>query len=131
MTVRPAKTQISLRSHWADEKIHAIMISDDDNNSDTESTSGFFYKLTRSELDDVIKIIKALPLTKAPSYDKFTYEHIISGGEIIKECIFRLFDSIINSENVSQRFKSGLIITLHIVSGKSLLNPDNYRAISL
>ena len=51
-----------------DQKVDSIM-SSEDNDSDSDTTSVFSYQITRSELDEAIK---ALPLNKAPSYDNIT-----------------------------------------------------------
>ena len=53
--------------------------------------------------------IKALPLNKAPSYDNITYEHIIYGGTSVRDCLFRLFDRIIDTEIYPNTSKTGLL----------------------
>ena len=55
----------------------------------------------------------------------------IYGGKIVRDCLLKPFESIIKTEHILQRFKNDLKITLYKGAGKSQLNPDNYRAISL
>ena len=115
----------NFRKH-VDTEINRIISCD--NSSYQQSPSILSCCLTFEELESAIK---SLPLNKAPGQDNITYEHIKYGGEVLKTCLFNLFDSILSSGMTPTKFKHGLIITLHKGAGKSFSNPDNYRAISL
>ena len=80
---------------------------------------------------EINKIIRNLQNGKSASYDNITYEHIKYGGETLVDHITNLFNAILKTEKIPKLFKEGITITLHKGSGKSTLDPNNYRAISL
>ena len=81
--------------------------------------------------DELVAVMKVLPFRKSPSYDNITYEHVVYGGEYLKQCLLQLFQRFLETGTVPEKCKDGLIITLHKGRGKSFTDPNNYRAISL
>ncbi|MES9903946.1 MAG: reverse transcriptase family protein [Sedimenticola sp.] len=99
------------------------------NNADVLSDNSVIsYEVTVEELSN---IIRTLPLGKAASLDRVTYEHLKYGGYRLHSCITELFQQLLIQERVPDSFRDGLIITLHKGHGKPLLEPNSYRAISL
>ncbi len=82
-------------------------------------------------MDELSTLIHKLPLGKAASLDCITYEHLKYGGYVLQQCLYYLFHQLLKQERVPDAFRDGLIVTLHKGHGKSLTDPNNYRAISL
>ena len=41
--------------------------------------------------DELVAVMELLPFRKSPSYDNITYEHVLYGGEYLKQCLLQLF----------------------------------------
>ena len=81
--------------------------------------------------DELVAVMKLLPFQKSPNYDNVTYEHVVYGGEYLRQCLLQLFQRFLETGTVHEKCKDGLIITLHKGRGKSFTDPNNYRAILL
>ena len=100
--------------------------------NDNDSLSSYLPILTQTLTKDELEtVMKLLPYQKSPSYDNITYEHVVYGGDYLKNCLLQLYQRILETGKIPDKCKDGLIITLHKGRGKSLTDPNNYRAISL
>jgi len=103
---------------------------DEDVNSflQINSVSKLTEPISTNELD---AIVTSMPNGKSGSHDDVTYEHIKHGGNKLINCITAMFNSILLTETIPASFKQSVTITLHKGSGKSTIDPNNYRAITL
>ena len=81
--------------------------------------------------DDVFKAIHILHPGKAPGYDGIMSEHLSFAGPLMVDLLCILFNAIRVSEYIPQCFKLGVQVPLYKGKDTCVLDPNNYRGITL
>ena len=82
------------------------------------------------ELDELNVCLKDLKRRKPPGADNITNEHIIYGGPGLLRSLNKLYCMMVESEDIPDKCKVGIIIPMHI-PGKRRDSPESYRPITL
>jgi hypothetical protein len=82
-------------------------------------------------LDFIGSLLTKVKKSKAPGHDRLCYEHLLYGGQIVKELIFKLFSCMLKMSYIPCDMKKGTIITLYKGGKKDKTDPNSYRAITL
>ena len=113
---------------FIEEKVISLLDPRDDQNVSGESRCNILHETCATEIQS---LLKGLPNNKSASIDNITYEHLKFGGPALVTSVVRLFNAIIEHEQIPESFKTGLTVTLYKGNGKSYSDPSSYRAISL
>lgn len=92
-----------------------------------ESNENLLSHVSQKEIDIIIKNLKC---KKSPGHDRITNEHLKYGGDVLCQCIVKLFQLIAKYEYIPQNFKKGVIIPIP-KGDKNRTIQDNYRGITL
>ena len=76
-------------------------------------------------MEDIEKIIKALPKGKACGYDRVSSEHVIYSGLTTKSIITWLLNGMIKYAEIPQRLKKGLIVSIPKPNKETLIKGNN------
>ena len=80
---------------------------------------------------EVLKAIKTLHTGKAPGYDGVMSEHLLFAGPMLVDVLCNLFNAICESEYIPRCFKQGVQVPLYKGKDTCVLDPNNYRGITL
>ena len=80
---------------------------------------------------DVKNVISSLKNKKAADKDGLTAEHFKYGGKILLESVAKVVNCIINSGELPNTFKEGVITPVYKKQGKPLQDPNSYRRITI
>jgi len=58
-------------------------------------------------------------------------EHLLNGGDSIKQMLLLLFNSVLQSAQVPDGWQTSIIIPIYKGKGKDKTDPSSYRPISL
>ena len=81
--------------------------------------------------EEVRKTISKLNSGKSPGFDGITKEHLKAAGECIVEFLFIILSSIFQLEYIPENFRRGTQVPLYKGKNTSILDPNNYRGITL
>ena len=82
-------------------------------------------------LDEINSAIKTLNRGKAAGFNLITAEHVIYADENITEVLLSLYNAIVDLEVIPICFRTGLQIPLFKGKDLDILDPNNYRGITL
>ena len=82
-------------------------------------------------LAEVSKAIDTLHLNKSPGYDEITTEHLRYGGPLMVDVLRVLFNAILDEEYIPRSFRRGVQVPLYKGKDTCVLDPNNYRGITL
>ena len=80
---------------------------------------------------EVTKAIKTLHTGKAPGFDGIMSEHIQNAGPLVSNFLCTLFNAIRDTEYIPICFKRGVQVPLYKGKDTCILDPNNYRGITL
>jgi len=78
---------------------------------------------------DIGKMLRSVKIEKEPGPDKLSNKIIKSSADVLEKPLAKIFNKIIESENVREQWEAAEIIILHKKGDKNQLN--NYRPIRL
>ena len=81
--------------------------------------------------DEIVKAIKTLHIGKAPGFDGILSEHLLYAGPMLVDILCNLYNSIRSSEYIPLCFKLGVQVPLYKGKDTCVLDPNNYRGITL
>ena len=81
--------------------------------------------------EEVDKAIKTLHTGKAPGFDGIMAEHLQYAGPLVANLLCTLFNAIRDTEYIPLCFKRGVEIPLYKGKDTCVLDPNNYRGITL
>ena len=81
--------------------------------------------------DEVYKAINTLHTGKSPGYDTIMSEHVQYAGRPMVELLCTLFNAILEREYIPECFKRGVQVPLYKGKDTCILDPNNYRGITL
>ena len=81
--------------------------------------------------DEIYKAINTLHTGKAPGHDNIMSEHIQLAGRPMVEILCTLFNAIMEREYIPVCFKRGVQVPLYKGKDTCILDPNNYRGITL
>ena len=82
-------------------------------------------------VDEIAKSIKTLHFGKAPGYDGIMSEHLLYAGPMLMNILCDLYNTIRISEYIPLCFKLGVQVPLYKGKDTCVLDPNNYRGITL
>ena len=77
------------------------------------------------------RALKTYKKRKACGFDKFYYENMLYGGQLLIKCIIKLFNCMLKFSYTPAELKRGVITVLYKGAQKCKSDPTIYRAISL
>ena len=80
-------------------------------------------------IDELLRSVRKLKNGKATGPDEIMNEMIKAGGHSLHECILKLFNMILQYEQVPSTWTTGYIVPIHKGGSKTLTT--NYRGISI
>ena len=81
--------------------------------------------------DEVLKAINTLHFGKAPGYDGVMSEHLSYAGPMLVHVLRNLYNAICSTEYIPLCFKLGVQVPLYKGKDTCVLDPNNYRGITL
>ena len=87
--------------------------------------------LNSFELEELERAMGPLPRNKSPGHDGLLNEHLLNGGDSIKQMLLLLFNSVLRSAQVPDGWQTSIIIPIYKGKGKDKTDPSSYRPISL
>ena len=82
-------------------------------------------------MEEVHKGIKTLHLGKAPGFDNVMTEHLLYAGPMVVYLLCDLYNGICTREYIPLCFKRGIQVPLYKGKDTCVLDPNNYRGITL
>ena len=89
------------------------------------------FLLTRFTKDEIRKAINKLNSGKSPGFDSITKEHIKAAGQCMIDFMYFILTWIVTLEYIPKNFRTGIQVPLYKGKNASILDPNNYRGITL
>lgn len=81
--------------------------------------------------EDIPTATSSLKRRKAPGVDAITNEHILHSGNLIVECLYKLYNAVINIGHIPSQWKRGLVVPIYKGGSKPKSSCNRYRPVAL